>query len=55
MTLAIVLAVVFMASPVLGYWVLASRLPNRTKLRIAIVGMAVLVLAPLVVVFLSGD
>lgn len=54
MTFAIVLAALFLASPVLGYWVLASSLPMRTKIRIAIAGMALLVFAPLVVVFISG-
>lgn len=50
----IVLSLAFLATPLLGYAIIAVNLPPRTKLILALVGAFVLIFVPVLVLLLAG-
>lgn len=55
MTLAVVLAFLFLLSPIVGYMVVASDLPLQTKLWIGAVGVVALAIMPVILLLASGQ
>lgn len=55
MIVAVILASVFLISPVLAYVVLASDLSIRTKVRLGVAGVVVLTVLPFAMLIFGGE